>query len=136
MHIFLRLSTLLLLGLLTGAPSLAAATGDAGAALAEARQHADDGRLREALAIYESLAETHPDNAVYLTGLGRTQLQLKRALAATWSLQDAIAADPEKEEAYQLLLQAYLESGQSERAYEILQEARKQFGDQPWMEDL
>ena len=136
MNTFFGLPPACLLALLTGPVLIAAVAGDPATALAEARQYAASGQPREALKIYESLVETEPDNAVYLTGLGRAQLELKRALAATWSLKDAIAADPEKEEAYELLLNAYLQSGQSERAYEILQEAREQFGERPWMQDM
>lgn len=134
MYIFFRLPAVLLLALL-GGPAVFAAQ-DPAADFAEARQYANNGELRQALAIYESLAADYPDNAEYLAELGRTQLSLKRALAATWSLKDAIAADPQHEEAYRLLLQAYFQSGQSERAYGILQEARKRFGERPWMEDL
>lgn len=114
------------------------ATGAAGPAadFTRANELASRGDLREALPIYEMLTEQHPDNADYLTELGRTQLQLKRALPATRSLKEAIAADRQHEPAYRLLLQAYLESGQSERAYGLLQEAREQFGERPWMEKL
>lgn len=135
MNTFFKLAAIFLLGLPAAFPVLAT-SGDDAAAFDRARQYADNNQPREALKIYESLAESHPDNADYLTELGRTQLQLKRALAATWSLKDAINADPQKEEAYRLLLNAYLDSGQSERAYEILQEARKQLGERPWMENL
>lgn len=135
MNTFFRLQAICLLGLLAALPVLAA-SGDDAAAFARARQYADNNQPREALKIYESLTESYPDNADYLTELGRTQLELKRALAATWSLKDAIDADPQKEAAYRLLINAYLQSGQSERAYEILQEARQQFGERPWMEEL
>lgn len=114
----------------------AAGAAEPAADFARANELASRGDLREALPIYEMLTEQHPDNADYLTELGRTQLQLKRALPASRSLQEAIAADRQHEPAYQLLLQAYLASGQSERAYGILQEAREQFGERPWMEKL
>lgn len=135
MYIFFRPLGVLMLALLGGPAIFTAAAQDLAEDFTQARQHADNGQLHKALAIYESLAANHPDNAEYLTELGRTQLGLKRALAATWSLKDAIAADPQREEAYRLLLKAYFESGQSERAYGILQEARERFGDRPWMED-
>lgn len=108
---------------------------DPAAAQARAQQLAADDRPREALAIYESLAESYPDNAEYLTALGRLQMRLNRALAASWTLQDAIAADPDHEQAYRLLKQAYYAAGQSERAYGILQQARQRFGERPWMND-
>lgn len=89
----------------------------------------------EALAIYEQLVEAHPDNAEYLTGLGRAQLQDHKALAASRTLRAVIDRHPNHEPAYPLLQQAYYASGQSERAFSILQEARERFGEQPWMQD-
>lgn len=111
-------------------------SGNPQAAFAEARQYLEKGKPREALSIYEALAEAQPNNADYLTELGRTQIILKRALPATWSLRSAIEADESHEEAYRLLVKAYVESGQSERAFEILQEARQRFGEQSWMQDV
>jgi len=112
----------------------AVAAGDPDRAFAEARQLADDGKYRKALAIYETLAEFRPDNIDYLVGLGRAQLALRRMLPASWTLEEAIALDPDREQAYRLLLRAYVESGRSEQAYAILQRARQRFGKRPWME--
>lgn len=136
MYRYFRLSAAFLL-CLTTLPLAAADIGtNPQAAAAEARQYLKNGKPREALPIYEALTEAYPGNAEYLTELGRTQLVLKRALPATWSLKAAIEADDDHEEAYRLLVKAYFESGQSEQAFGILQKARQQFGERPWMENL
>lgn len=136
MHSSLRFCAAVLLGLSVLSLAAMDVSHDPQSVLNTARQHLDNDEPRAALPLFEALTETYPDNAEYLTGLGRTQLALKRALRATWTLQEAIETDEKHEEAYRLLLKAYFASGQSERAYEILQEARKQFGERPWMEDV
>lgn len=106
---------------------------DPAAARERAGELAAAGELRQAHAIYADLVEAYPENIEDQLALGRIQLERGQAYAATRPLEAAKAIDSDREGIYRLLRNAYLASGQSERAYGILQEARTRFGEQPWM---
>ena len=129
------INSLLLTCLSTPLMAAAMDDGDPAKTRAQAEQLLAAGKPEEALAIYETLVEAQPDNAEYLTGLGHAQLRDHQALAATRTLREVIDRHPNHEPAYPLLQQAYYASGQSERAFSILQEARERFGERPWMKD-
>ena len=126
---------LLLVGL--AVPLTAAATDgpDPAPDRADAEQLLAADKPEAAMAIYEKLIAAEPDNPDYMTGLGRAQLQDHQALAASRTLREVIDKHPDHEPAYPLLKKAYYASGQSERAFGILQEARERFGERPWMVD-
>ncbi len=101
--------------------------------LAEEYRH--QGRVRDALAVLDKGLGEHPGYLSALVAKGRCHLELGEGAAARTALERVVKQDPTQMVANKLLVRAYLETGEPERArerldlYSLLNDSDPEIGD-------
>lgn len=101
--------------------------------LAEEYRH--QGRMRDALAVLDKGLGEHPGYLSALVAKGRCHLELGEGAAARTALERVVKQDPTQMVANKLLVRAYLETGEPERArerldlYSLLNDSDPEIGD-------